>query len=89
MYEYRTTTYWGATLPDPLIPPAKGFRLRDFRAVTTTENETNTTADRMSSICNSSGVYSSINMPYVLNVTRNNTIQWVIVWEKYTEQENE
>lgn len=87
MYEYKTTTCWGATLPPELIPPAPGFRLRDFKAVTTMETETYTTADRHSSIANSGGVFSSIMIPYATSVSRNKTIQWVILWEKFVEQE--
>jgi len=89
MYEYRTTTYWSATLPDPLTPPAPGFRLRDFKAVTTSESESHTVVDRISSIANSSGVYSGINIPYTQSVMKSKTIQWVVLWEKYVEQENE
>ena len=87
MYEYKTTTCWGATLPGDLIAPAPGFRLRDFKAVTTMETESHTVVDRHSSIANSSGVLSSLNIPYVTSITRNNQIQWVILWEKFVEQE--
>jgi len=89
MYEYKTTTCWGATLPGDLIAPAPGFRLRDFKAVTTMETESHTVADRHSSVANSSGVLSSLNIPYVTSTTRNVTVQWVLLWEKYSEQENQ
>lgn len=88
MYEYRTTTAYGATLPDTLIPPEPGFRLRDFRAVTTGETETYNISDRYSSIPGPGGVMSSVSIPYATSSNRSCIVQWVLVWERYTEQEN-
>ena len=87
MYEYRTTNCWGVTLPETLTPPEPGFRLRDFRMITTMESETHMVADRYSSI-SGPAISGSINIPYTQSVTRTHNIQWMILWERYTEQEN-
>lgn len=83
MYEYRTQTHYGATLPDRLTPPEQGFRLRDFRAVTVTEADTHSIGKEYQSHMN-----GSYNIPYTMNVQRSKIVQWVVVWERYTDKEN-
>lgn len=87
MYEYRTTTSYGATLPPVLEPPEEGFRLRDFRCVTVMENETNMIADKFNS-WSGPACSGSMNIPYTTGKTRNKTHQWVILWERYSNKEN-
>jgi hypothetical protein len=87
MYEYRTTTCHGAMLPHELMPPEPGFRLREFTPIVTSESESYTVGDRYNSWTLPAGG-GSFNIPYTQSVQRNKIYQWVILWERYTEQEN-
>ena len=88
MFEYRTTTCYGSVLPDQLMPPAPGFRLRELIPIVTTESDSHATVDRYNSWSNPGGS-GSINIPFTQSVQRNKIYQWTLLWEKYTEQENE
>lgn len=87
MFEYRTSTCYGVTLPEQLVPPEPGFRLRDFRPIVTSESDTHNVTDRYNSWTLPGGS-GSMNIPYTTNVQRTKIYQWVILWERYTEQEN-
>lgn len=87
MYEYRTTTCYGMTLPEQLVPPEPTFRLREILPIMTSENDTHCTNDRHSSWSNAAGS-GNLNIPFTTSVQRSKIYQWVILWERYTEQEN-
>lgn len=86
MFEYRTTNCYGAVLPDQLIPPEPNFRLREIIPLVVSENDTHSVSDRYNSWSYGGG--GSINIPYTQSVQRSKIYQWVILWERYTEQEN-
>ena len=88
MFEYRTTTCYGAVLPDQLIPPEPGFRLREIIPIVTAESETHNVSDRYNGLMNNNGVSSPLNIPYTQGIQRSKIYQWSILWERYTEQEN-
>jgi hypothetical protein len=87
MYEYRITTHHGAILPNQLTAPEPGFRLREFKPIVTSESDSHSVTDRYNSWTLPGGS-GSLNIPYTTSVQRNKIYQWVILWERYTEQEN-
>lgn len=91
MYEYRTQTHYGVSLPEILVPPDPSFRLRDFRPIVTSESENVNVSDRYSSLPTApGGVSGGFAIPYKTGGLRSRSYQWVIVWERYVpEQENE
>lgn len=87
MFEYRITTYHGAMLPHQLEPPEPGFRLREWKPIVTNETDSHSVSDRYNSWTLPGGS-GSINIPYTQSVQRTKIYQWVILWERFKEQEN-
>lgn len=88
MFEYRTTTCYGSVLPDQLVPPEPGFRLRELIPIVTTENDTHSVSEKYNSWALPAGGGGGLNIPFTQSVQRNKIYQWSILWERYTEQEN-
>lgn len=87
MYEYRTTTHWGQSPPNNLLPPEPDFRLRELMPVIASETDTNTLGERFNSWTTPGGS-GNINIPVVQSVQRSRTFMWVAVWERYADKEN-
>jgi hypothetical protein len=76
-YEYKTTTYYGQSLPELLVGPI-GFRLRDAKYVATNHSVSH------------SITYGGMNStPYPQSSSENVNGHWVVIWERYVPDKEE
>lgn len=77
MYEYQTSTYYGATMPTALMAPV-GFRFRDAKYVETSSSENHSISY--------GGQHGT---PYAQSSMTSSNGHWVVIWERYVPEKEE
>lgn len=77
MYEYQTSTYYGATLPTILTCPI-GFRFRDAKYVETSSSESHSISY--------GGMHGT---PYAQTSNQSHNGHWIVIWERYVPDKEE